>query len=663
MRTSIASIAICFAVLAGSAGAAAPAPAAAAATPGKPPTPPAPCEDFYLHANAAWLADPAAPASVFAALQAQSVQRQRALLDAAASAPADDIDRQLGTFWRAANDEAAIEAAGTRALKPWLDRAEQVKKPADVAALLASAHAAGLPLLFRFDVGADLREPARTVAYARQGGLGLPDRDYYLRQDPATEALRTHYRAYVGRLLALAGTPAGRIAADVAAIMDIESRLARSSLSLVQLRDPNNSWLPSELRDVDDRYGHLDWKGFLRAQGLRKLRGLSLAHTSFFVEADHLVGALPPAQWRAYLRFHLLHALAPHLPRQFRDAHFALFGRQLQGLDAPPPRWQQALEATDTALGEWLGERYAARHLAPADAARATAIAKGLVEALRQRLAAAAWLGAEARAAGAAKLDALTVVVGHDDPAPAGKLPALAADDHAANMLAAAAWRQESAFARLGEAPVPAALRGHRANAFYDPAANRLAVSAAMLAPPLLSAPADPARDHGALGALLGHDLSHAVDLQGSTIAADGSAKGWWSAEDYQRFTERTKGLVAQYDAYPALADVKVDGRRTFLENLADLAGLELAWDAFLGSTPDADADARRRFFEAFANAWGQRTDERALRLALATDVRAPARWRVLGALANFGPFADTFACSAGASFVRAPDQRIAVWH
>ena len=649
-----------------------------AATDQQPPAPAAPppaaCVDFYAHSNADWLAgEPAAP-NLFAELEALSLERQRALLDALAAAPADAVDRQLGAFWRAASDEAALEAAGTSALKPWLQRIDDVKKTADLADLLADAHAAGLPLLFRFDVGADLREPGRTVVYARQGGLGLPDRDYYLREDPATEALRTHYRAYVGRLLALVGTPAERVGADVAAVMDIESRLARASLSLVQLRDPNNSWLPAQLDDIEDRYEHLDWKGFLRTQGLRKLRGLSLAHTSFFVEADHLAGALPIGQWRAYLRFHVAHELAPHLTRAFRDAHFTLFGMQLEGLKAPPPRWQAALQATDAALGEWLGQRYATRYLDQAAAARARTLAEALVAALKQRLLAAEWLGAPARAAGAAKLDALQIVIGHDDPPPQGKLADLSPDDHAANMLAAAAWRQQAAFAGLGDKPRPAPLRGHRVSAFHDAGANRLLVSAAFLSPPLFDPAMDAARLHGGLGTLLGHEISHAVDLYGSTFAADGSTAPWWSTEDYQRFTQRSSGLTTQYSGYRALSDVTIDGKRTFLENAADLAGLELAWDAFGSAVVGADADAgtetaasggdpQQRFFHAFARTWRQRADPAALRMALATDVHAPPRWRVQGTLANFRPFAETFGCAAPPTFVLPDAQRVRIWH
>lgn len=624
--------------------------------------PPAACEDFFAHANASWLADPAAPASPFAALALQSLERQRALLDGL-GADGDAPDRQLAVFWRAANDEAAIEAAGLTPLRGWLERIGKLRRAGDVADLIADAHAAGLPLLFRFEAGADLREPARHSVYALQGGLALPDRDYYLREDPSTQALRTHYRAYVGRLLALSGTPAAQVEADVAAILDIETRLARASLSLVQLRDPNNSWRPTDVREVEDRFPQLDWKGFLRAQDLRRLRTLSIAHTAFFVEADHLVGGLPPAQWRAYLRFHLLHALAPHLPRAFRDAHFALFGRQLRGLEQAPPRWQQALEATDRALGEWLGARYAQRYLDQATADRARGVAEAVAEALKGRIAAAGWLGAEARAAGAAKLDALDLAIGHADAAPGGTLPPLSPDAHAANVLAAAKWRQQHALAQLDAPAPPAPLRGHQVNAWYDLASNRLALSAALLAPPLLDAVPDRARDYGALGALVAHELWHAVDAQGATVDDSGALRTWWTAEDFRRFTERTRGLAGQYDGYPAMGEVRVDGKRSFLENLADLAGLSLAWQAWHaaeGAAPDADAQGR--FFDAYAQLWRRRMDLAERRLQLATGVHAPPRWRVVGPLANFTPFASRYGCTPGASFVLPPGQRLEPW-
>ena len=688
MRLPILTAAI--ALLAGSA----PLLSSAQAPAGEPPAPAGACEDFYAHANAAWLADPAAPASPFAALAAQSQQRQRVLLDGLAADPgADAKARQLATFWRAANDEAALDAAGIAVLHPWLQRVDALRKSDDVAELLAEAHAAGLPLLFRFEAGADLREPHQRSAYALQGGLALPDRDYYLRDDPASTALRTHYRAYVARLLQLSGTPAAELQRAADSVLDIETRLARASLSLVQLRDPNNAWRPTDIRELDQRFAKLELRAFLRAQGLRRLRTVSLAHTAFFVEADHLVGALPIAQWRPYLRFHLLHALAPHLSRPYRDAHFALFGTQLRGLAEPPPRWQQALQATDQALGEWLGERYAARWLDAASAARVRAVADGVLAALKRRLGAADWLGAEAQAGAAAKLDGLDLAIGHADPAPRGELPTLAPDRHAANVLAAARWRQASELALLQEPAAPATVRGHAVNAFYDLRSNRLALSAALLAPPLLAdttpaaaavaagaadaaaasvaAEAPPAaagehlraHDYGGLGSLIAHELWHAVDAQGATVDASGAVRSWWTADDFRRFTERTRALADQYGGYAALGEVKVDGKRSFLENLADLAGLSLAWEAWQAASPQAqDAAAQQRFFSAYAGLWRRRMDMTAQRLQLATGVHAPPQWRVMGALANFTPFASAYGCTPGASFVLPLQQRLEPW-
>ena len=641
---------------------------AAAQTPADAPaTPPSACTDFYAHANADWLADPAAPSSPFAALVARSLDRQRTLLDElAADAGSDATARALATFWRAANDEAALDAAGIAVLQPWLTRVDGLRKSNELAKLLADGHATGLPLLFRFEGGADLREPQRRIAYALQGGLALPDRDYYLREDPASTALRTHYRAYVARLLQLSGTPDAERERAVDAVLDIETRLARASLSLVQLRDPNNSWRPTDVHELDKRFQHLDLPGFLRAQGLRKLRTVSLAHTAFFVEADHLVGGLPASQWRPYLRFHLLHALAPHLPKPYRNAHFALFGTQLRGLAEPLPRWHDALKATDLAVGESLGQRYAARWLDEAPAKRARTVVEGVVAALRQRLAAAEWLGEDARAAAAAKLDRLDIAIGHADPAPGGNPPAFAPDRHAANVLAAARWRQAGELAQLGQAPDPAPLRGHAVNAYYDLRSNRLALSAALLAPPLLAGAGTDhplARDYGALGALAAHELWHAVDAQGATVDVDGAVQTWWTADDFRRFAERTSSLSDQYAHYAALAEVKVDGKRTFLENLADLAGLSLAYQAWQAADPESgETAAQQAFFSAYARLWRRRMALSEQRIQLSTGVHAPPRWRVMGPLANFTPFSEAYGCVAGASFVLPEGDRLHPW-
>lgn len=646
---------------------------AAGAAPQKPPSPDRPaaaCQDFYAYANADWLAQAEAVRDadgVFAQLERASRQRQLVLLEAAAREPQGGIDRVLGTFWNAALDETAIAAAGTGAIDPLLGRIDKAKKPRELAAAIAQAHAGGVPLLFRFGVGTDLNDPQRRAVYLRQGGLGLPDRDYYLREDPQTQAIRTQYRDHVARLLTLAGTDPVQAPAQARQVVELETKLARASLSLVQLRDPNNSYQMVPVSQAVKLFPRLELRHFFKAQGLETDGAVSLAHTAFFTEADALLGTVPAETWHAYLRFHLAHVMAPHLTEPFRAAHWSLFDQILGGEQARPDRAAAMLEVVGDLLGDALGHAYAQRNLDAATGEGAAAIARAVVAQLDARLAAADWLSAEARAAGRAKLTATELVIGSPESAPDLSGLELAADAHAANVLAIARWRQQQALQGI-DSSEPPALQAHRVSAYYEPVHNRLAVATAFLQPPIFDPAREPAANYGALGALLAHELSHGFDAQGSKIDAEGRIRAWWTPPDYEAFVARTQSLAFQYDGYTALGQVRVDGRRTFLENVADLGGLELAFGAMGRSGATAAPrvgphTAAQRFFLAWAELWRRRYDRDTLTAVVMTGVHPPASFRVLGPLANMPEFADAFDCTPGQGFVRAEAQRARLWN
>lgn len=625
------------------------------------------CQDFYQHANGGWLARTVIPAgrgswSRFDELNQRALERQRALLDAAAASPADDTERLLGDFWASGLDEAAVEAAGARPLAPLLARIDRAGRPRDLPALIADLHARGIPVLFNFGADIDLRDFGRRIAYATQAGLGLPDRDYYLRQDEDARALLGRYRAHIERLLALTGTPAGELGTRSAQVLEIEMRLAAASLGLVELRDPYHAYRPTPLRELDRRYPRLRLADFARAQGLRQLDSVSLAHDRFFQAADGLLAALPTEHWQAYLRFHVANALAPHLSQAFRDAHHALYGELLAGEREPAPRWRQVLATLDAALGDALGRKYVERHLPEAARAEAEAIVIGVRDALARAIDAVDWLGDDARAAAREKLATLRVEVGA--PAYGHDHAGLRLDrrDYAANVLAVAKWRHARELAGIGrQTPLQWRVPPQTPDIAYDPALNRLTVTAAALQPPIFHAGGEPALNHGALGALVGQQLTHAFDAKGRTIDGSGRFRDWWSAEDAQRFEARVAPLVAQYDGYLALGPVRVNGRVTRDENIADLGGVELALSA-LGAASGGTLDARQmqRFFLGYATLWQRKYTEDELRLRLATGVHAPAKFRVNGPLANLPAFAEAFGCRAGQPM--ASTAAVALW-
>ncbi|MGY6517657.1 MAG: M13 family metallopeptidase [Lysobacteraceae bacterium] len=632
------------------------------------------CTDFYQHANGGWLQRHPVPAnrgsiSRFDQLTELSLMRQRELLDGMDPASADPTERMLATFWRAGLDEAAIETRGYATLSGVLRRIDGIRRSRDVADTVAALHAQGLPLVFNFGADIDLADFGRTIAYLTQGGLGLPDPDFYRRDDAETRALLGRYRAHIERMLALTGVEQAQLSERSAQVLDVEMRLARASLGLVELRDPYNSYQPTPLRDLERGHRNLRLREFMRAQGLRDLESVSLKHEQFFRSLDGMVAQLPVETWQAYLRFHATQALAPHLGEHFRAAHFEFNGRLLEGRAEQPPRWRQVLETMDRTVGDAIGRVYVARHLDDASRERAEAVVLAVRDRLAEGLQQASWLGTEARAAAAEKMATLRVEVGvprhwHDYSG----LQLDAGAGYTAHVLAAAAFLHGKELARVGDTvelrwPVPTQLP----DIGYDLALNRLTVTAAMLQPPVLSADGDAAVDFGALGALAGQQLTHGFDDKGRTIDGTGQFNSWWSEADRNGFRQRVQPLEAQYDRFNALDGVMVSGRITLEGNIADLSGVELAWGAFTAAGHDRGGevdglDPAQRFFHAWARAWQRNTSNDELRLRLASDTQSPARFRVNGPLMHQAAFATAFGCAAGSPMVRAEDERIRIW-
>ena len=617
------------------------------------------CIDYYEQINGAWLKAHPAPVtgsiSAFDAMLTNARQQERALLDEQARNPANDADRALGALWTDGMNETAIEAAGATPLQPLFDHIEKTKKTKDLPAVIADLHAAGVPVLFNFSADVDLKDFDRQLGYANQGGLGLPDPDYYTRTDADTRALLGRYRTYVETILKLSGTPAEKVSIESGWVVGIEMQLAQASLPLVQLRDPNNAYRPVTLRELQKSYPNLAFDKFLHAQHADDDR-ISLAHTGFFQAADGLLASIPVEQWQAYLRFHTANALAPYLSRGFQDAHFQLYDRVLDGDQQPQARWLMVLDAVDRALGEPMGHAYAGRYLPDASKTAAMRVADGLRAAAKNALEHNAWMDAPTRTAALAKLDKLRIEIGESSRKATVSGLTLGGGSFATDMLTAAAWSHQRDMAAIGKRtserrwPVLAQIP----DVSYDLVQNRVVVTAAFLQPPAFDASADSAEQFGALGSLIGHQLHYAFDGKGRTIDADGQLRDWWTPLTSAAYEQRTAPIIAQYDDYVALGAVKVNGRQTRDENLADLGGVELAWDAFKSSltaqplTKIGMLTPEQRFFEAYATVWERSSAPDTLTADVSTAIQAPAKYRVNGPLANLSDFGKTYTCKAG---------------
>jgi putative endopeptidase len=633
-----------------------------------------PCRDFFEYANGAWLRSQPIPADretwgVDQEIEQRNLEILRRVLEHAAAQPGPpgSIAQQIGDFYASAMDETAIERAGIEPLRAELDEVATLRDGAGVAALIRAWQARGLVVAFELQALEDLKDSATNIAYAGQGGLGLPDRDYYTRADAKSALLRSRYRNHVARMLALLGERDARAQAD--RVLALETRLARASLDVLAMRDPENSYHVFTVADADALTPHFSWSALFAAVGRDDVRRFSLAQPAFFTALDAALADAPVADWRAYLRWHLVDDAAPYLSKAFVAADFEFRGHAMRGVKTDKPRWQRAIATSDAALGEALGQSYVAEVMPARARARARALVDNLEAALRKRLADLDWMGETTRAAALAKLDALAAKIGYPDHWRDYSTLAIARDAaYYANVRAALAFEARRRFARFDRAIDRDEwdMTPQTVNAYNNPMRNEIVFPAAQLLPPYFDADADDAVNYGAIGAVIGHEMLHAFDDQGSKFDAHGNLADWWTAQDRARFDDAAAALVRQFDAYAGVDGLHVNGRLTLGENIADLGGLLVAWDAFAasrrGTEPAVDGlTPEQRFFVAYAQTWRTLQRPEQLRHQLQSDEHAPARWRVDGPLANVPAFARSFGCKAGDAMVRGSAQ-VKIW-
>ncbi len=626
------------------------------------------CRDFYAQANADWLKANAVTGSGMQSALGQLAQRaqqqQIDLLTADMQAPAG-VGKLLGDFWASGIDEAAVERDGANPIAPLLSRVDAIRRSKDIPPAIAALHQVGIPVLFNFNADVDLQDLGRHIGYFSQGGLGLPDPAYYTRSDADTRALLGRYTDYVSKILALTGSKPEQLQADTQAVLDLETRIAQASRPLTALTDPRSNYAQAPTATLGKQYKQLQLDDFLKVQGV-SAKSVSLANPQLFTQLDALVGGLKPAEWKTYLRYQVGAAMAPYLSKPWRDVDYAFRGQVLRGETSVPSRQQQVLDAMNLAAGPMVGREYVGRYLPDATKTRASDISMQVRDALGRGIDRNTWMSPAAKSEAKAKLAKLQIEIG----APARDLDytvqPMGRGSFGSNMLIASTWRHREEMRRIGQDNA-----GRRWNVLpqqpalaYDIAQNRLIVTAAMLQAPVLDMSQDAASQYGAFGALVGHELTHGFDGSGRMVDASGSLRDWWTPSDAAAWDTRTGQLAAQYGKYPwpGLTGVAVNGRQTRDENAADLAGVELAWDALSTSQPALAVTGKQAFYQAWAKLWPQQMSaDVATRLA-ATDLHAPGQWRANGPLADQPGFGTTFSCKAGTPMQRAADQQVSIW-
>ncbi len=634
-----------------------------------------PQEDFWQFANGKWLAATPIPAdraawNTFLTVYETTQQQLRDVIEGIDPGNPDGGEpRKLTDFYNSFMDEARVEAADLAGLRGWLGRIRALSDKAALPVLFGDLARLWVRIPWGVEVSPDERDATVYVAHLMQGRLGLPDRDYYLKDDSHFLAIRTAYREHIVRLLSLAGEPAAEAGAD--GIIAIETALARLQWTRVENRDPIKTYNKSEVAALPALLAKDDWPAHFAAAGVNpEIRTLVVTQPSYFAGVGTVLREMPLESWRAYLAYNLLSAYAPYLSTPFVAEDFAFEQHALRGVPENQPRWKRAVATVDRLGSFALGRLYVERYFPPANKARTDALIANLMAAYRESIATLDWMSPATRREALAKLAAIDPKIAYPTTWRDYSRLEIHSGDLVGNVMRARIFDYEFWLAKLGRKVDRAEWRTppQTINAFYSATRNEIVFPAGILQPPFFDAGADDAANYGAIGTVIGHEISHAFDDQGSRFDGEGNLRNWWTEADRSRFDGKTRSLVAQYDAFSPLPGYHVNGALTLGENVADNAGLAIAERAYrlsLGGCPAPviyGYTGTQRLFISFAQIWHDKMRDAARIERLKVDPHSPGHFRANGSLRNQSAFADAFAVEPGDAMYLAPEQRITLW-
>lgn len=639
-----------------------------------------PQDDLFQHVNGRWLLATEIPADKsnygsFTALDDAARENIRAIIEDAVSNPNDAIAKKVGDFYKSYMNEDLIAQKGIAPLKEHLAAVDAMSSPNDVAHFFGVAGIYGVPGPVGFFVGVDDKNSSRYLAGIVQGGITLPDRDYYLEEKDNYVAARKALKAYITRLFELAKLPNGPAAAD--AIVELETKLAKIQWSRTELRDAEKRYNLMTVAKLKEMTPGIPWDVYFEASGVTNLEEVNVTTPSYFTEFDKIASTVDLETWKQYARFRLLDAAADYLPKDFVDASFELHEKTISGIPQQKPRWKKAVDATSGAgagdfgvLGEPLGQLYVRKHFPPEARKRMDELVANLMKAYEQSIHDLKWMTKETKVRALEKLSKITPKIGYPDEWRDYSSLEIKADDLFGNISRSRRFEHFRQINRLKK-PVDRKEWGmtpQTVNAYYNPSLNEIVFPAAILQPPFFDATAEDAVNYGGIGAVIGHEISHGFDDEGSKYDGDGNLKNWWTDEDKKAFEELTTKLVAQYEGYEPLPGRKLNGKLTLGENIADLSGMAIAYKAYRLSLkgeagPVLDGySSSQRFFLGWSQIWRRkyRDDEMARRLLI--DPHSPSAYRANGPVTNLDAFYEAFDVKPGDKLFKPAGQRIQIW-
>ena len=635
------------------------------------------CQDLNQRVNGPWLAANPVPGDhttwgTFEILGERSLETQREIVEAAAKSDAakGSIQQKIGDLYGSGMDADALNKAGVAPLKPYLAEVDAINSPEALGEWIRRDYSRGFGSLFGFFGTGDFKDSSQVIAYAAQGGLSLPEKAYYLEDKEDYVKIRKAFVEHVAKMLELGGVSADDATKQAKDVLAFETELAKHSLSPIELRDPSKFYNPVSVADADKITPHFSWSAFFDANGVAQPKMFSLAQPDFFAAIDKMMTETPLDSWKAYLRYNTINSAAPFLSDAVSEESFNFYGKALRGQEEQRPRWKRVLSIVNGVMGEALGQLYVAKVFPPESKAAALELVNNLSAALKVRLENLDWMGPETKKKALEKWASFTPKIGYPDKWRDWNDLDIRANDYLGNAIRASAFEHQFQMAKIGK-PVDRSEWGmspQTVNAYYNPQMNEVVFPAAILQPPFFDALADPALNYGGIGAVIGHEMLHGYDDQGSQFDAKGNFDNWWTADDRKKFEERTAKLVNQFDNYVAIDGLHVKGELTLGENIADLGGLTVAYDAFHkatenmrlrpinGMTPD------QRFFANWAVVWRRNFKPEELKVRLNTDPHAPANFRAIGAPSNMPNFAHAYECVDGDKMVRPEADRVVIW-
>ncbi|MGH9490919.1 MAG: M13 family metallopeptidase [Terriglobales bacterium] len=623
-----------------------------------------PCVNFYQYACGRWDAAHPIPADEpawgrFNALQNRNEEELRGILEKAAAAGnrGTRIQREVGAFYAACMNTRQVNGLGLQPIQPVLERIAAIKTRPELIAEVARLAKSGIPALFTFGARPDMKNSMMTIAVAGQGGLGLPTRDYYLRTDAKSRALRAEYVAYVAHVFRLLGDAPARAGREAKTVMGLETAMARASMELAAQRNPHNVYhkmIPAALEKLAPA---LDWADYFRGIGASSITAINVREPKFFTALNAALTEQPLSSWRAYLRFHVANATAAYLARPIDTANFDFYGRDLRGQKAQQPRWKRCVRYTDQDLGEALGQLYVQEYFPPATKRRAVQMVAALQKSLGQDIRGLTWMTPATKQRALVKLAAVMKKIGYPNRWRNYSSVVLRRDDLVGNVMRADAFEVHRRLRRIGHPPNRQEwdMTPPTVNAYYNPRMNEIVFPAGIMQPPFFSGQALDAANFGGMGVVIGHEMTHGFDDQGRRFGPKGNLENWWTAQDAKAFKARAQCLVNEYSHFSPIPGVHLNGKLTLGENTADNGGVRISYAALVHTlgqdAMEHQVDGKTMaqiFFIAYGQIWCENVRPQFARMTATVDPHSPGKFRVNGVVSNFDAFDRAFHCGPG---------------